>query len=123
MKTTTISFSPSVVANSVISYNLKGFAASLTSQYVGRQYMDNLELKDNSLDAYFVSHLNASYTFALRRCKEITIGGTIYNLFNAMYETNGYSVTSLDANDKVTSYSMYYPMAGRNFMVNLTLKF
>ena len=123
MKTTTISFSPSVVANSVISYNLKGFAASLTSQYVGRQYMDNLELKDNSLDAYFVSHLNASYTFALRRCKEITIGGTIYNLFNAMYETNGYSVTSLDANNKVTSYSMYYPMAGRNFMVNLTLKF
>ena len=123
MKTTTISFSPSVVANSVISYNLKGFAASLTSQYVGRQYMDNLELKDNSLDAYFVSHLNASYTFALRRCKEIPIGGTIYNLFNAMYETNGYSVTSLDANNKVTSYSMYYPMAGRNFMVNLTLKF
>lgn len=123
MKTTTISFSPSVVANSVISYTLKGFAASLTSQYVGRQYMDNLELKDHSLDAYFVSHLNASYTFALRRCKEITIGGTIYNLFNAMYETNGYSVTSLDKNNKVTSYSMYYPMAGRNFMVNLTLKF
>ena len=40
-----------------------------------------------------------------------------------MYETNGYSVTSLDKNNKVTSYSMYYPMAGRNFMVNLTLKF
>ena len=120
---TTISFSPAVVANSILAYNYKGFAASLTSQYVGSQYLDNLEMKENSLDAYFVSHLNASYTFKLRGFKEITVGGTVYNLLDTMYETNGYSQSYLSATNEIKSDPRFYPMAGRNFMVNLSLKF
>lgn len=123
MKSTTIAFSPSVVANNIFSFNYRGFAASLTSQYVGRQYLDNFEVKDNSLDAYFVSHLNANYTFKLRGVKEITVGATVYNLFNEEYETNGYSLTYVASDGKIQSDPRFYPMAGRNFLVNLALKF
>ena len=53
--------------------------------------MSNLDCKDHILDAYFVSNLNLSYTFALPKIKSITVGCTIYNLFNEEYENNGYA--------------------------------
>ena len=70
-----------------------------------------------------MSHLNVSYTFKLRGFKEITVGGTIYNLLDTMYETNGYSQSYLSATNEIMSDPRFYPMAGRNFMVNLSLKF
>lgn len=123
MESTTISFSPSVVANSVVSFNHSGFAASLTGQYVGKQYLDNLMLDVNSLDPYFVAHLNASYTFKFRGVKEITVGGTVYNLLNHMYETNGYSSSYVGDMGEVKHDPRFYPMAGRNFLVHLAVKF
>lgn len=125
---TTISFSPSATFNNIFHYRHKGFAASLTSQYVSRQYLDNMKMKENSLDAYFVSHLNASYSFKMRGVKEVTIGATVYNLFNEKYETNGYSMTYVagktPAGDIITgSDPRFYPMAGTNVMFNLGLKF
>lgn len=122
-KNTTISFSPSVVANNRFTVDYRGFTASLTSQYVGRQYLDNMELRENSLDAYFVSHLSAAYSFRLPSVKEITIGATVYNLFNAKYETNGYSQSSVDNTGAVLHDPRFYPMAGTNFLVNVGLKF
>ena len=122
-KHTTISFSPSVVANNRFTVDYRGFTASLTSQYVGRQYLDNMELRENSLDAYFVSHLSAAYSFRLPSVKEVTIGATVYNLFNAKYETNGYSQSNVDGTGTVHHDPRFYPMAGTNFLVNVGLKF
>lgn len=124
---TTISFSPSVIANSVISVNVKGFSAQLTSQYVSRQYLDNFENKDDSLDPYFVSHLNLAYTFKLPYVKAVTVGCTIYNIFNEKYENNGYSQTcalvAKDGTHKLSSDPRFYPMAGTNVLAHLTFSF
>ncbi|KAA6344324.1 hypothetical protein EZS27_008060, partial [termite gut metagenome] len=59
---TPIAFSPAFTANSLIAFHYEGWDASLQSQYVGRQYLDNSGSKDNSLDAYFVNHLHVGYT-------------------------------------------------------------
>lgn len=124
MGTKSISFSPNVVANSRLQFAKSGFTAALTSQFVGRQYLDNLELKENSLDAYFVNTLAASYTFALPGIKELTVGATVYNLFNEKYETNGYAGAYYDSKTKALGYyQAFYPMAGTNFLVNISLKF
>ena len=130
---TTIAFSPSFMAGSLINFDLKGWHASLQSQYVGRQYLDNAGNKENSLDKYFVSHLHASYTFKLRMMKSITVGSSIYNLFNEKYETNGYSQTAAvyttDAegnktgNPQIVNDPRFYPMAGINVLMNVTLRF
>lgn len=120
----TIAMSPSVTANSRFSFQKNGWYAAFTSQYVGRQYLDNMELKDNSLDAYFVNSIAGSYTFSLKGVKEITVGATVYNLFNAKYEANGYSQTVYDsATGKFLNDPRFYPMAGTNFLANVTIKF
>lgn len=127
---TTIAFSPSVVANSNIAFNYKGFEASLQSQYVSRQYLDNFENKEDSLDPYFVSHLHMAYTFKLPHIRSITAGVSIYNLFNEKYENNGYSMTCALYKDgdkknamQLVSDPRFYPMAGTNVLAHLTLRF
>ena len=127
---TTIAFSPSVIAGSVIDVDYKGLSAQFVTQYVSRQYLDNLQNKEDSLDPYCVSHLHLSYTFGLPGIKSITVGATIYNLFNTMYETNGYSQTCAlyeggDKSGKMTLYSdpRFYPMAGTNVLGKIALKF
>lgn len=124
---TTIAMSPSFIGNSVIEFNLKGFSAQFTSQYVSRQYLDNFENKEDSLDPYFVSHLNLAYTFKLPHVKAITVGCSVYNIFNEKYETNGYSQTcalvSADGSYKLSSDPRFYPMAGTNVLAHLTFSF
>lgn len=124
---TTIAFSPSVIANSIITFNVKGFTAAVQSQYVSRQYLDNFESKEDSLDPYFVTNLRLAYTFRLRFIKEITFGADVYNLYGEKYETNGYSQTaaihSADGAMTLVSSPMFYPMARTNLLVHLTFKF
>ncbi|NDV84149.1 TonB-dependent receptor [Bacteroides sp. 51] len=131
--TTPIAFSPSFMAGSLISFSHKGWEASFQSQYVSRQYLDNAGVKENSLDAYFVSHLHAGYTFNVPYTKGVTVGATVYNIFNKKYETNGYSQTAAvyetDAegnkvgNATIYNDPRYYPMAGTNVLFNIALKF
>lgn len=127
---TPISFSPSFMGNSLIGINYKGISASLQSQYVSRQYLDNFGTEENSLDPYFVSHLSLAYSFKLPSIKEITIGATIYNLFNAQYETNGYSLDAAiyKGGDKTQKLALsydprFYPMAGTNVLAHITFRF
>lgn len=127
---TPIAFSPSFIGNSLITLGSNGLEISFQSQYVSRQYLDNFGTKDNSLDAYFVNHLSASYSFQTRYTKGITIGATVYNLFNTKYETNGYSqsVALYENGDKTKPYVIkhdprFYPMAGTNILAHITFRF
>lgn len=125
-----IAFSPSFIGNSLITLGSNGLEISLQSQYVSRQYLDNFGTKENSLDAYFVNHLSASYSFKTRHTKGITIGATVYNLFDTKYETNGYSqsVALYENGDKTKAYVIkhdprFYPMAGTNILAHITFRF
>ena len=125
-----IAFSPSFIGNSLITLGSNGLEISLQSQYVSRQYLDNFGTKENSLDAYFVSHLSASYSFKTRHTKGITIRATVYNLFDTKYETNGYSqsVALYENGDKTKPYvtkhdPRFYPMAGTNILAHITFRF
>lgn len=126
----TIAFSPSVTVGSMLALDYKGFTASLQSQYVSRQYLDNFERKEDSLDPYFVNNLDLAYTFKLPHLRSVTVGATIYNLLDEKYETNGYSQTcalypggSKDAQYNLYSDPRFYPMAGINALGHVTLRF
>ena len=126
----TIAFSPSVTVGSLIALDYKGFTATLQSQYVSRQYLDNFERKEDSLDPYFVNNLDLAYTFKLPHLRSVTVGATIYNLLDEKYETNGYSQTcalypggSKDAQYNLYSDPRFYPMAGINALGHVTLRF
>lgn len=123
---THIAFSPDFILNNQFGYNYKGFSASLQSQYVSKQYMSNADCENHVLDAYFVSNLNLAYTFKLPSLKSVTVGCTVYNLFNEEYENNGYAGSGFyyDGDQRVRyDYAGYAAQAGTNFLAHLTLKF
>ena len=91
-KDTHIAFSPDFLFNNRFSFIYKGFEAALQSQFVSKQYMTNAEVEALTLDKYFVSNLNLAYSFRPKKVlKEVTVGFTVYNLFNEKYENNGWA--------------------------------
>lgn len=121
-ETTDLAFSPSFIAGLTLNYApVKGMRVSLMSKYVGKQYLDNTSNEDRAMDAYFVSHLDVSYTFSAFGIKELTVGGRVNNVFNELYENNGYTFSYLVDGSR-TQENFYYPQAGRNFLVRLLIK-
>lgn len=129
-----ISFSPDFMLNSLFSFQHKGWNASFQSQYVSKQYLNNSGDKTCTLDAYFVNNLNLSYTFKLPLTQAVTLGISVYNLFDEEYESNGYaSCTAVypstdgtkpaGVKPEIISYAAYYPNAGINALAYLTFRF
>ena len=123
---TRLSFSPEIIANNSIAYSWRGIDISLQSQYVGKQYMSNSGQEEHRLDAYFVSNMRLAYTFRLPKTRSITIGATIYNIFNEEYENNGYAgsgyYTDSDGNRCRYNYTGYAAQAGINVLGHLNIE-
>ena len=124
-KDTPIAFSPEIIAGSILAYRWRGLDVSLHSQYVGKQYMSNAAQEEHALDAYFVNNLRIAYTFTPKWIKEITIGATIYNIFNEEYESNGYAGSGYYTGDDGTrhryNYAGFAAQAGINALGHITI--
>ncbi len=130
---TRISFSPDLIVNNRFGYTYRGFDIALQTQYVSKQYMTNAERDAHLLDAYFVSNLSLAYTFEksllkklIPSVKAVTVGCTVYNLFNEECENNGYAGAGYytDNGAKVRyDYAGYAAQAGTNFLANISVKF
>ncbi|HPD33365.1 MAG TPA: TonB-dependent receptor, partial [Candidatus Kapabacteria bacterium] len=98
---------PDVLANFTLTYSIKNFYFSFSSNYVGESRTDNFGdlltqnqlLKaslgngyyaDNVLDPYFIANLDVSYTFNdIFGIRSLTLQGKINNLFNKLYAGGG----------------------------------
>ena len=137
-----LAYSPDFMLNNIVSYAYKGFTASLTSKYVGEQYMTNsnfrayTDINGNQvsamIDSYFVSDLDLSYTFKLPSLKSLTVGVSVYNLFNEKYESNGScSMNFKRENGELVafgnwdfwSWSTYSAQAPTHVLAHLSLNF
>ncbi len=119
----TISFSPSVIASSVIDYNvLKNLHLYLNTKYVGKQYIDNTQNPDRILYAYLVQNLSLSYSIRNKGFKEFTCQFAVNNLFDKKYETNAW-VYKYNEGGSQHVMDGYFPQAGINYMLRLDVKF
>jgi iron complex outermembrane receptor protein len=119
---TTISFSPGIIAGGSIKYSpFNGLSISWNHKYVGDQYLDNTANENRKLAAYYYSDFFTTYTFSALKMKEIGFKLAIYNLFNNLYESNGYTFGYRGGGQEIRE-NFYYPQAGINFMAGLTLK-
>ena len=153
-----LSFSPDVIFNNIFSFNYKGMKASVQSQYIGKQYMTNSgfdtmtgwdadgnETSESiALDGHFSTNLDLSYTFNMKYknldIKSITLGVSMYNIFSAEFDNNGWAAPAYkkNANGQVVAYNGSYatdgalrdqwaagfaPSAPFNFMAHLSLNF
>lgn len=122
---TTISFSPSVIANARLSIMpMPNFQLSWVSKYVSRQYIDNTENKARSLDPYWVNNLVAEYRYRTQSNKSIFVQGTINNLFNLKYSANAWVYRTLFQSGDPEYVSIgYYPQAETHFMLRIGIEF
>jgi iron complex outermembrane receptor protein len=123
LKNKTISFSPSVIAASVIDYYpFTDFHVILNSKYVGKQYIDNTQNNDRILNAYFLQNISFLYTFKSKLFKELTCQFAVNNLFDTKYETNAW-VYKYDEGGSTHILDGYFPQAGINYMFKVGIKF
>ena len=106
-----LSFSPDLILNNILTFSYKGMKASVQSQYIGDQYLTNTGFKEmECMDAdgnktyetlllkkHFNTNVDLSYSFSLRQLgiKEVTAGVTLYNVFSAKYDNNGWASPQL----------------------------
>jgi iron complex outermembrane receptor protein len=121
--TTDIAFSPNVIANNQLVYELvKNLNFAFISSYVGKQFIDNTSSNDRSLNAYFVNNLKVDYSFKTRLFNEVALHLMVNNILNEEYESNAWVYSYILGGER---YKMdgYFPQAGRHFMLGVDLKF
>ncbi len=120
---TNIAFSPGFVASSELAYTpVKSLQIALISKYVSDQFLDNTSNSNRSLDAFFVNDLRLSHQFKWESVKHIGLNLLVNNLFNTLYEPNGYTFSYISGGQETTE-NFYYPQATRNLLVSLNMRF
>jgi iron complex outermembrane receptor protein len=113
-----IAFSPNLIGAASIEYNpFKGINLMLQTKYVGDQFLDNTSNSERKIDAYQTVDARLSYTLFPKRMSAITFNFLANNILNTLYSSNGYTYQYLGTNN------FYYPQAGINFLVGMTMKF
>ena len=154
---TPLSFSPDFIFNNIFTFQYAGFKASVQSQYISDQYLTNtgfktMECNDKWNDDYepvgnttyetlmlkhhFNTNLDLSYHFSLKKIgmKDATIGVTLYNIFDAKYDNNGWAAPQYRVVDgKLKAVNTwgnrdyqaagFAPSAPFNWMAHLSINF
>jgi iron complex outermembrane receptor protein len=127
---TNIAYSPEFIAGNIITFlPVKNFQVSFLSKIVGEQFMGNIDSEGSKLKSYFVNDVNVSYEFIPKSVfKSILLTGLVNNVFDYRYVSNGYFFTyddNFSDPNQITTIegAGYYPQAGINFLVGLTLNF
>ena len=144
-----LAFSPNFILNNILTFSYRGLKASVQSQYVSEQYMTNTGFKsyqthdDNGqlvdvgmmLDGHFTTNVDLSYNFQLPKLgiKDVTVGLTLYNLFSAKFDNNGWAAPAFtQQGDKVIATGWgesdqyeagFAPSAPFNMMAHLSVNF
>lgn len=125
---TDLPFSPKVVAGSELTVailknkNQQNLDLSLLSKYVGQQFLDLTSDENNVLDSYFFSNVRLKYKWQPNFIKEIELTLLVQNIFNATYETNGWSYRYFYDGQTLLEQG-FYPQAGTNVLIGMTVQF
>ena len=144
---TPLSFSPDIICNNIFTFNYRGLKASIQTQYIGDQYLTNTGFKSYQtqdddgnpihvgmiLDAHCSTNVDLSYNFAWKRfgLKDVTVGVTLYNLFSAKFDNNGWAAPGFKREgESIVAYADedqyeagFAPSAPFNLMGHLSINF
>jgi iron complex outermembrane recepter protein len=120
---TDIAYSPNVIFGGQITYSpSKNLELTWLSKYVGKQYLDNTSNENRKLNGYFTNDLRVNFTVPQKLVKVLTISLLANNLFNTLYESNGYTYSYISAKTIITE-NFYFPQAGANFLMAIKVRF
>ncbi|MBR0045503.1 MAG: TonB-dependent receptor [Bacteroidaceae bacterium] len=150
-----LAFSPDFIFNNIFAFTWKGLKASVHTQYISEQHLTNTGFKtfrgwdmDGNatseslmLGENFITNIDLAYNFKMRSfgIKDATVGMTLYNIFSAKFNNNGWAAPAYTKEDgKVVAYNPCYasygalrdcwavgfaPQAPFHFMAHLSLNF
>lgn len=117
-----ISFSPSVIgAGTVTLVPLQKLNVDLISKYVSKQYLDNTSNESRKLNGFYTEDVRAVYSFSKGAFKNVDVIFQVNNVFNKLYEPNGYTY-SYYSNNQLATENYYFPMAGTNWIMGLNIR-
>lgn len=138
--TTDLAFSPNLVAFGQLSYQLlslnrHALTVSVSCKQVGRQFLDNTSNENTQLNAYSVWDGRLRYIWRPAWASEISLDWYVNNLLGERYASNAWTyrfVSGADAREwdpyarleggNVYNLTGFFPQAGRNFLLGLTVK-
>ena len=126
---TNIAFSPEIVGGGNLTFlPVKNLQLTWLGKFVGKQYMGNIDSENSTLTDYTVLDFNVNYDLKINKgIKSIMFSGLVNNILNRKYESNGYFYTYDDTwsgpGTTTIEGTGFYPQAGINFLLGMTLKF
>jgi iron complex outermembrane receptor protein len=119
---TDLSFSPGfILQNNLTFIPVKNLFLTLTSRYIGKQFVDNSSNNDRVLNPYLVNNVSAGYTIRTKWIREIEFSLAVNNIFSNKYETNAW-VYPYYLDGKLYESNGYFPQALINFLFGVSLK-
>ncbi|MCX7986433.1 MAG: TonB-dependent receptor [Bacteroidales bacterium] len=111
-----IAYSPSLIAGLSVRFKPTEFyETGLMFKHVGKQYFDNTQDPNRRLDAYSLVDWIHTFSYKWAGVGEFQLTFKINNLFDNEY------IAHARVSSSGTKY--YYPQAGRNYLVGLSIKF
>jgi iron complex outermembrane recepter protein len=139
---TNLAFSPNAILNGEIVFNAfksekHDLSFVVSEKYVGKQFIDNTSNDNTTLPAYYFTDVKIFYKTQFGKIKNITCKLLINNILNQKYVNNAWTYRFTSAgydprpddpyarSEKGDVYNLtgYFPQAGRNVLLGLSLGF
>ena len=118
-----LAYSPEWIGAATINFHpLKNTELSFFSKYVSMQFLDNTSNINRVLPSYYLQDARLSYNFEADQVRSGTLYFQMNNIFNKKYVANGYTFSYI-YDQQLTTENYYFPMATRNWIIGLNLKF
>jgi iron complex outermembrane receptor protein len=130
-RNTDIAFSPNVILGGRLSFFpfkndvlawYQNASLDVLPKYVSKQYLDNTQNENRKLDAYSNLDLVMNLPLQLNKYAKFNVRFATHNVFNTMYENNGYTFSYI-SNNLMTTENYVFPQAGRRFTIGIGWQF
>lgn len=145
--TTDLAFSPNVIGNIEIGRTIFKDAekwygnlfASIGTKYVGRQFIDNTGNENTALAAYTQTDFKLFWNMNIKQLKTMQLKLLVNNIFNQKFANNAWTYRFIspsydprpddknvrleNAQSSIYNMTRFFPQAGTNFLLALTVSF
>ncbi len=127
---TNIALSPATIAAGTLTFapfrymkNDQVLEMDLSGKYVGKQNLDNSGDERRTLSDYTLCDIRLRYSIKTKPFRELAATLALNNIFDRRYESNGYVYYVYQEKGQQIVDNRYFPQAGFNWMLGLSMKF